>query len=576
MVMSAHHADLMYGSYDLLLVGLSILIAILASYAALDLASQLTTVRGWKQVAWLSLGAIAMGTGIWAMHFIGMLAFHMTLPVGYHLGLVMVSVAAAVVVSGVALFLASRTTVNSLVFWGGSICMGLGISTMHYLGMAAMQVPATMHYDLRIVALSNGIAIAVSMAALWLVFKLREDKTMKGTCRRLGGAVLMGFAIASMHYTGMAAVTFMPLDTEVAPSFFVLNASSLAGVIGLVTFVILGLTLLTSSEWKAVKQFELFTQSQAIAQSLHVRTEQLERALSELKQTQLHLVQQEKMSALGNLVAGIGHEINNPVGFIAGNLNPALTYVTDLFDLIDLYQKHMPQPMPEIVHKIEDIDLEYVRDDLPKLIRSMQVGIQRIRDISSSLRTFARADHDQKTAFDIHAGLDSTLLILQHRLKATPTRPAIEIVKQYGEIPTVACFVGQLNQVFINLLANAIDALEEASTQRSPQELQANPNRIVIQTGVVNEGRSVSVRIADNGVGMPDEVKQHIFDHLFTTKPVGKGTGLGLAIAHQIIVDKHGGTLTVNSTLGQGTEFVCTLPTLSATTEPALSTATVA
>lgn len=292
---------------------------------------------------------------------------------------------------------------------------------------------------------------------------------------------------------------------------------------------------------------------------LQLQADALEKAFQNLQQTQLQLVQSEKMSALGNLVSGVAHEINNPVGFLKGNIQPALDYVSDLFGLIDLYQKRMSPPDPVIQAEIDDIDLEYIREDLPKLISSMREGVERIRNISTSLRTFSRADQDYKVPFDIHSGLDSTLLILKHRLKADDLRPEIKIIQEYGQLPPIDCYPGQLNQVFMNLLANAIDALEDSNKGRSYEEIQAHPNQIGISTTVV-DSQSIEIRIRDNGVGMDETTQQKIFDHLFTTKEVGRGTGLGLEIARQIIVEKHGGSIKVRSMVGQGTEFTIVLP----------------
>ncbi|MEH2049758.1 AAA family ATPase [Nostoc sp.] len=287
---------------------------------------------------------------------------------------------------------------------------------------------------------------------------------------------------------------------------------------------------------------------------------QLEQTLQHLQQTQLQLVQNEKMSALGSLVAGVAHEINNPVGFIAGNLKPAQDYVQDLFGLINLYQEKLPNPGQDLEDEINAIDLEYIREDLPKLIDSMKLGVNRIHEISTSLRTFSRSDKDYKVPFNLHDGIDSTILILKHRLKSHEHHPAIEVVRDYGNLPLVECFAGQLNQVFMNLLANAIDALEESHRQRNLANIQAITHQIIIQTRLAEYGKQVLIRIADNGIGMTEEVKQRVFDYLFTTKSVGKGTGLGLAIAQQIVVERHGGTLKVDSVLGQGTEFTIMLP----------------
>jgi len=313
------------------------------------------------------------------------------------------------------------------------------------------------------------------------------------------------------------------------------------------------LNILVAQAAISLENARLYRQSQEYA-------EKLENSLHDLQEMQLQLVQSEKMSALGNLVAGIAHEINNPLGFLAGNLQPARDYVQDLFGLLDLYQEQFPEPGAAISSEIAAIDLEYLREDLPSLLASMNAGVERIRHISDSLRIFSRSDTDVAIPCNLHSGIDSTLLILKHRLKATDQRPAIQIVKDYGDLPLVECFLGQLNQVFMNLLANAIDAIEESNQGRSFSDIKTRPNLLRIKTALNPDGESVSILIQDNGTGMSAAVKQKIFDHLFTTKAVGKGTGLGLSIARQIIVEKHGGKIEVNSTLGQGAEFVITIP----------------
>jgi signal transduction histidine kinase len=290
------------------------------------------------------------------------------------------------------------------------------------------------------------------------------------------------------------------------------------------------------------------------------RTAALSRVLKDLQESQLQLVQTEKMSALGQLVAGVAHEINNPVGFIHGNLGHASVYFQNMVNLIDLYQHHYPNPVPEIEEEIAAIDLKYMLTDLPNLISSMKEGVQRIRDISTSLRTFSRADSDRKVSCNIHDGIDSTIMILKHRLKASENRPEIQIIKDYDNLPEFKCFIGQLNQVFMNLLANAIDALEEYNVGRTYLEIEANPNQILIQTTFSEDKNYILIRIKDNGVGMSADIQQKIFDYLFTTKLVGQGTGLGLSIARQIVVEKHGGTLEVNSAIAKGAEFVIKIP----------------
>ncbi|MEA5565038.1 sensor histidine kinase [Anabaena sp. UHCC 0399] len=288
---------------------------------------------------------------------------------------------------------------------------------------------------------------------------------------------------------------------------------------------------------------------------------QLQQRTLELEQTLINLqTMQDKMSVLGGLVADVAHEINNPVCFIIGNITPAIEYIHGLLYLIDLYQQCYPDPLKEIKNQIKVMDLEYVCEDLPKLIMSMKEGTDRISNLSSSLRIFARADTEFKLPFNIHEGINSTLFILKHRLKANQNRPEIQVIKKFGDIPIIDCFPGQLNQVFMNIFANAIDALEESNSDLSFAEIQTKNNQIIIQTSLDHHNNYVLIRIKDNALGISEDVKAKIFEHSFTTKPVGKGTGLGLSIAHQIIVQKHGGTLEVESVLGEGTEFAIAIP----------------
>ena len=277
-----------------------------------------------------------------------------------------------------------------------------------------------------------------------------------------------------------------------------------------------------------------------------------------LQQAQVQLVHQEKLSALGQLVAGVAHEMNNPLGFISTSLKQAKPTLADIVEHLQLYQETLPNPDEKIIEHAEEIDLEYSLKDLPKITDAMLMACDRLRNISTSLRTFSRADKDYKVSFNIHEGIDSTILILKHRLKANDQRPAIEVLTDYGNLPQVECFPGQLNQVFMNILANAIDALDESNYGRCFEEIKSNPNRIIVKTSV--ENNQVKISIADNGKGMSKDLKNRIFEHLFTTKAVGKGTGLGLAIAKQIVEEIHGGKLNCNSVLAEGTEFVVQIP----------------
>lgn len=299
----------------------------------------------------------------------------------------------------------------------------------------------------------------------------------------------------------------------------------------------------------AIDQAELFAQARATALAAQTQAQQLQLALEELRETQTQLIQTEKMSSLGQMVAGIAHEINNPVNFINGNLHYISEYIDDLVRLVKLYQKHQVHPHPEIVELAEEIDLDFMIEDLPKTLSSMQVGANRIREIVVSLRNFSRLDQAERKPVDIHEGLESTLLILHNRLKGQPHRPEIKVIKNYGKLPLVECYAGQLNQVFMNILSNSIDALEDNKD---------NPE-IMIETTVkekINtEIPKIEIIISDNGQGMSTETVKRIFDPFFTTKPVGKGTGLGLSISYQIITERHGGTLSCQSVIGQGTSF---------------------
>lgn len=319
--------------------------------------------------------------------------------------------------------------------------------------------------------------------------------------------------------------------------------------------------------WDRQRVEDALRQSEA---QLRQQAQQLQKALHELQQTQSQLIQAEKMSSLGQLVAGIAHEINNPVNFIYGNLSYAAQYIEDLLYLLKLYRQAYPNPTPEIIQQSEKVDLEFLMADLPKLLNSMKVGAERIRQIVLSLRNFSRLDEADKKRVDIHEGIDSTLLILQHRLKGKQGLPPIQVIKDYSILPPVDCYAGTLNQVFMNILSNAIDAIEQAYSQQKNtntddknSSISSNSEcplpMIRIRTEMI-ENERVVVRIADNGVGMPESVRSRLFEPFFTTKPVGKGTGLGLSISYQIVVEKHHGRLECISEPGKGTEFIIEIP----------------
>lgn len=352
----------------------------------------------------------------------------------------------------------------------------------------------------------------------------------------------------------------------------------------------------------AARTAELATANQVLQTSeaqLKQQAFQLEQALQELQQTQTHLIQTEKMSSLGQMIAGVAHEINNPVNFIHANLPYAEQYMQDLIQLVQTYQAHYPNPVPAVQQKADEIDINFLIDDLAKVLESMQMGTERIRQLVLSLRNFSRLDEAEKKEVNIHEGLDNTLLILQNRLKPKPGYLGIQIVKDYKNPYPVECYPGQLNQVFMNVLANAIDALEPARLVESSQPHEPSQNSItatadrkaiaaeretfsgaqvmtqeldaaqsvlscplptiLIQTAVTDD-QWIEIRISDNGSGMPEDVRKKVFDPFFTTKPVGKGTGIGMSISYQIVVEKHGGQLVCHSTPGEGTEFVIRIP----------------
>ena len=292
---------------------------------------------------------------------------------------------------------------------------------------------------------------------------------------------------------------------------------------------------------------------------LEQKVVEVSKAYEDLQQMQIKLIQSEKMSGLGQLAAGIAHEINNPINFIAGNLGYAQEYAHNLLKIIHLYQEDYVKPTPRIQTAIDEIELDFLEKDFIKILNSINLGTQRIQEIVKSMRIFSRVDEAEVKTVNIHEGIDSTLTLLHHRLKVKPDHPEIELIKEYGQLPQVECHAGQLNQVFMNIISNAIDALDESNQQRSFAEIQQHPNRIQISTKVIDDNW-VAIHISDNGRGVCETVGPKLFDPFFTTKPIGKGTGLGLSISYQIIVEKHGGRLYCQPISGKGIEFVIEIP----------------
>ncbi|MEM6251634.1 MAG: ATP-binding protein [Cyanobacteria bacterium P01_D01_bin.156] len=363
-------------------------------------------------------------------------------------------------------------------------------------------------------------------------------------------ATLVGFISVTSIISWYASAAVARIDTELPIDFLVV------------------LVLVMSFVGVAIACWTIFPKMVAVddaRKSAEALSEELESTLQTLQHTQVQMIQQEKLSSLGALVAGVAHEINNPVSFIHGNLFHAQNYTQDLLSLVSLYQQHYPEPVAEIDTVVEEIDLDFLQEDLPKVLGSMNVGTERICAIVSSLRNFSRKDEAELKSVDIHDGLDSTLALLQHRLKATALRPEIRVVKHYGSLPQVECYPSQLNQVFMNIFSNAVDAMEMCEQAEAEDNAAAsdkagnNPYKVTIRTRQV-KAKSVEIAIADSGPGISDTVKARIFEPFFTTKPIGKGTGIGMSISYQIVTQKHQGQLSCESIVGQGANFIVRIP----------------
>ncbi len=658
------------GTYNAWLISLSVLIAIAASYAALDMSARTAATQGRLRRAWLSGGAVAMGGGIWSMHYIGMLAFQLPVPVLYDLPLVALSLFAAMLASAAALFVVSRTAVTAAALVSGSVVMGGAIACMHFIGMAAMRMSAHAMWNPWIVALSVGIAVVVSLVALALAVHLRTEGRALAP-QKLGSATLMGFAIAAMHYTGMAAATF-----EASPSVgnvaHAVNVSSL-GVAGItiVTFLVLALALLTSvmdrrfttqslafmerearnrslierslagiywsntdgrivdcneacahilgytsreallqaqskslyADSKTHERFHadlqrhgqltdfescllredgtpvwviesatLLIQADGLQQiegtmiditarkvaesELRASHVQLRTEIAERQRMEVALQLKQRLESVGQLAAGIAHEINTPVQFVSDSVHFIREAMNDCSVLLTTYQQLGrtvldAEPSLQLAQQAADqqegMDLEYILTSAPLAIDRAMDGLDRIATIVRSLKEFAHPDQQEMSPIDLNHAVLTTLEVARSEY-----RYVANVTTELGELPPLSCYAGEINQVVLNLVVNAAHAI--AAVEGS----QTRKGTIMIRT--YRDRDDVVLEVGDDGCGIPSEIQARIFDPFFTTKEVGKGTGQGLAIARTIVVGKHGGDLQVTSEVGVGTTFTVRLP----------------
>ena len=639
------------GSYDPWLVVLSFLVAAMAGYAALNVAGRIGAVETRRaRWVWLGAGSLAMGIGVWAMHFIGMLAFSLPTLMTYDLALTLVSMVPALLGSGLALYVMSRPQIHQRDLWGGALLMALGIGAMHYTGMEAMQMGAELRYDPTMFAVSIVVAHFLAMLALSTKFLLGRSRHRDNAWVKLASAGLMGGAVAGMHYTGMTAAHFFPQPGAVAAGMPI-DSSLLVAMISIVTILVLGIAIfgaildnsrvqmmqavesnpggfayyqdgrlvVANSQMKAMFpelaevlvaetpyerivrrwarawgelpggvgaeeflaarrdpqpgmrfSYEVKLPDGRIAAVEEHGTEKggwvsVWHDITEMKGAQQQLIQSEKMASLGQMVGGVAHEINTPLGYVRSNV----TIINDLLGdteqmlaeyrrLLDLIQSSEAgeAEVAEQFRKVEELARNLEQDapiaEARELLEDSLRGLDEISDLVVNLRDFCRVDRDKLDRFDVNEGLEKTLTIAHNNLKHRA-----EVIKDFGPVPAITASPSQLNQVFLNLINNAAQALD-------------GEGRIWLTTRA--EGDTVTVTVRDDGGGIPEDVRARIFDPFFTTKDVGEGTGMGLAIAYRIL-EQHGADIQVDSIPGQGTEFTLRFPLQAEGREPARKTA---
>jgi PAS domain S-box-containing protein len=636
------------GTYDYRLVAPSVAIAIFASYAALDLAGRVAASRGRARLAWLMGGAFAMGSGIWAMHYTGMLAFRLPIPVYYHIPTVAFSLLAAVLASLAGLYVVSRERTTPLSIAGGSLLMGTGIATMHYSGMAAMRVAAMHHYDRGLWTLSVVLAIVISFVGLLFISYFRGEN--RGWMPKFVTAVAMGLAIPATHYTGMAAVAFMA--TGVAPDLsrsVDISALASSAILG-VTFVLLGVVVITAladrrfsaqksilddaevfinavpsiligldhesriTRWNSTaagafglsraevvgKQladcgvrwlrpempdeirswcserdsrrcdqvpFEMNGETRLLEftiTSVHMDAEHLTELLvigsdvTELSALEVQLLHAQKLESIGQLAAGIAHEINSPTQYIGDNVRFLKDAFQDLKSLLANYARLLAaaksntlsgEAVQEASAAVEHADVDYLLEQIPKAIEQTLEGVDGIAKLVGAMKEFSHPGKKEKTQLDLNRAIESTITVARNEWKYVA-----DMETDYDStLPMISCLPGEFNQVILNLIVNAAHAIADVVGEGS-----SGKGRIKVQTQNCQEW--AEIRIQDTGSGIPAKVRARIFDPFFTTKEIGKGTGQGLAIARSVVVDKHGGTIHFETEEGKGTTFIIRLP----------------
>jgi len=646
----------MEGSYNLILVALSYVVAVAASYTALELGRRVSEVEGRGAMAWLAGGAVSMGIGIWTMHFIGMLAFSMPMAYSYDVLITVASLLVAMVASAFAIYIASRERQGFAKIGMSGLLLGGGIAAMHYTGMAAMKMQATISYDPVILVLSVVIAVVAACAAIWIIFTLSRFTGKHLAMLKFGAALIMGIAICGMHYTGMAAAIYTPIAGAVH-LVAVHDNTWMASIVGGVALVILGLTHLTiffdyrigverkhaeKSDQEAVRlsevldeasneiymfdsesfrfvkvnkgarenlgytREELFsmtpidikvefdiaafcellrplregTKKELLFETIHRRKDgtdyqvqvhlQLSKVtepplfvamvtdITDQKDLESQLMQAKKMESIGQLAAGIAHEINTPAQFVGDNTRFIKDAFQDLLELNNSFIKLLQaakdgQVTPELISEVDSsaksADVEYLTEEIPPAIDQSLDGITRISNIVRAMKEFSHPGSKDQESADINQAINNTITVASNEWKYVA-----DVATDFAEnLPPVICFVQEVNQVVLNLIVNAAHAIEQANGEEAS-------DKGVITIATRDLGKEVEIKISDSGCGVPDDIKDRIFDPFFTTKAVGKGTGQGLAMAFRTIVEQHKGKLSVDSVPGEGSTFKIVLP----------------